>query len=295
MDFSKIINSLDLLYYEYNEKNKVLIPDNNYSNKYVKLEFFKITYYLSKYNIEFKVLRNKSIQLSNGISNIKYFFDTCLEKLRNKNKNIFLLNNTKAEFAKNIPLFKIEYLKKELDLSKYDALVFTSKNAVLSIDSMNKQWIKIPSYAISEQTAKLIKDLKGNLAFSGKEKHGDEFAYELIKKLKGKKVLYLRGEDIVSDLINILNKNHVKCKDSIIYKNKYIEVKDKKKLPKNSKIIFSSPSTIKYFFKSFKWDKSYKAIAIGKTTAKYFPSDIKPFIAKNTSIKACIEKALEIK
>lgn len=295
MDFKKIINSLDLLYYEYNEKNKVLIPDNNYSNKYVKLEFFKITYYLSKYNIEFKVLKNKSIQLSNGISNIKYFFNSCLEKIRNQNKHIFLLNNTKIEFAQNIPLFQIEFIKKDVDLSKYDALIFTSKNAVLSIDSMNKQWKEIPSYSISEQTAKLIKDLKGNLTFSGKEKHGDEFAYELIKKLKGKKVLYLRGEDIVSNLINILNKNNVKCKDNIIYKNKYIEVKNKKKLPKNSKIIFSSPSTIRYFFKSFQWHDSYKAIAIGKTTARYFPKNIKPFIAKNTSLKACVEKALEIK
>ena len=60
---------------------------------------------------------------------------------------------------------------------------------------------------------------------------------------------------------------NTKCKQKI---NKIPE--------KNSIIIFSSPSTIKCFLNNFKWDSSYKAISIGKTTAKYFPDFIKPII-----------------
>jgi uroporphyrinogen-III synthase len=205
-----------------------------------------------------------------------------------------LLNHEKVKFAKNIPLFDIKYIKQDIDFSKYDALVFSSKNGVLATDSMCKDWKKIPSYAISEQTAKLIKDFDGKLAFAGKKRHGDEFAYEILPMLKGKKVLYLRAKEIVSDFLNILNTNGVICDDVIVYENKFIQQSQNTILPKNSKIIFSSPSTIKYFFKAFSWDESYTAISIGNTTAKYFPEHIKPIIADNTSLRACVEKALEI-
>lgn len=106
--------------------------------------------------------------------------------------------------------------------------------------------------------------------------------------------MYLRGKDIVSNFITILNNNEVNCLDEIIYENKFNESVQKKKIPKNSKIIFTSPSTVKYFFKIFSWDESYTAISIGKTTAQYFPESIKPIIADNTSFKACVDKALSI-
>ena len=76
---------------------------------------------------------------------------------------------------------------------------------------------------------------------------------------------------------------NTKCKQKI---NKIPE--------KNSIIIFSSPSTIKCFLNNFKWDSSYKAISIGKTTAKYFPDFIKPIISDNTSLASCVQKAQDI-
>ena len=91
-------------------------------------------------------------------------------------------------------------------------------------------------------------------------------------------MLYIRGDKIVSNLIDIL-----KCDDIILYENCFNDIKNKYTLPKKSKIIFSSPSTIKYFLKLYSWDNSYTAISIGKTTAKYFPKYINPIIADKTS------------
>ena len=68
----------------------------------------------------------------------------------------------------------------------------------------------------------------------------------------------------------------------------------KVKLPKNSTIIFSSPSTIKCFFENISWDESFKAVSIGKTTSKYFPQNITPIIADTTPLDACVKKAIEI-
>jgi len=294
MDIKEIINSLNLIYYEFDNNKNILIKDVNYTNKYTRLEFFKITYYLTKKNISFNVLKDKSINFSKSNSGIKSYILSFLQNINNSKKNIFLLNDKKVKWAENIPLFKIIYKEKKVRLDDYDALIFTSKNAINAIEFMNKDWKKIPSYVISEQTAKLVKDLNGNLEYISKTKHGDEFAYEMCDKLKGKKVLYLRGKEIVSDLINILQNNDVICDDDVIYENKFNKEVKKKKIPKNSKIIFTSPSTIKYFFKVFSWDESYTAISIGKTTAKYFPKNIKPIIAKNTSFKSCVDTALQI-
>lgn len=294
MNINKIIDSLDLIYYEYDQKENALVKDVNYSNRYTQLEFFKITYHLSQKDIFFTILKDKTIKLSKNSFDIKTYFSELLENIQKKNKNIYLLNDKKVKWAKNIPLFNISYIQKQINFKDYDAIVFTSKNAVNAINSMNKDWKKIPSYVISEQTAKLIKDLDGNLEYISKTKHGNEFAIELIKQLKGKKVIYLRGKEIVSDLIEILEKNNIACTDEIIYENSFDESIKKTKLPKNSKIIFSSPSTIKYFFKVFSWDESFTAISIGKTTAKYLPEDIDPIVSDNTSLKACVEKALEV-
>lgn len=288
----KVIDSLNLIYYEYDKNKNTLIKDINYTNRFSDMEFFKITYYLSKENIPFKVLKNKSISLAKTSFSIKSCVSSIIENV--KNQNIFLLNDKKVYGANNIPLFKIVYLNKKIDLFNYDAIIFTSKNAIKAIDCINKDWKSIPSYVISEQTAKLVKDLNGKVEYVSKIKHGNEFAYEILESLKNKKVLYIRGREIVSNLINILKMNNINCVDEVIYENCFNDSVKTIKIPKNSKIIFTSPSSIKYFFKVFSWDESYKAISIGKTTAQYFPRNIKPFIADNTSFKSCVDKAREI-
>jgi len=209
--------------------------------------------------------------------------------------SIYLLSDKKQNGVINLPVFEINNIKTTIDLKKYDALIFTSKNAIYSIDSFNKQWKSIPSYAIAPQTGNIIKKLGGNLEFIGKKNHGNEFAFELIKILKGKKVLYLRGNKVVSTLTSILNENDIICDELIVYESICKKYNEKFNLPKSSIIIFSSPSTIKCFFKNSSWDKSFRAIAIGKTTAKYFPDYIQPIISDNTSLESCINKALELK
>jgi uroporphyrinogen-III synthase len=173
-------------------------------------------------------------------------------------------------------------------------LIFTSKNAIYSINTFNDNWKDIPSFAIAQQTAKIIKKYNANLVFTGETNHGDSFALEIKKLLKNKKVLYLRGSKVVSDLTNILHRFDILCDDIVVYESKCIKISKKISLEKDAIIIFSSPSTIKCFLKNYSWDKSYKAISIGKTTARYFPKYINPIISDDTSLKACVKKANEV-
>ena len=209
--------------------------------------------------------------------------------LETNNKNIYILSDKKIDGAINLPVFKINFIEQNIEFDNYDALVFTSKNALYSLEYHNQNWQTIPAYAIAPMTADIIKQYNGNLVFTGVSNHGDQFALEIQPKLQNKKVLYLRGSKVVSNLIDILQ-----CDDKIVYESVCKKNNQNLKPPINSIIIFSSPSTIKCFLENYTWDKSYQAISIGNTTAKYFPKYITPIISDTTSLKSCVKKAQEL-
>jgi uroporphyrinogen-III synthase len=207
-------------------------------------------------------------------------------------KDIYLLSNSSHEGVKSLPMIDIKYLDFILDLSKYDALIFTSKNSVISLDKKHL-WQNIPSYAISDQTANLIKQKAGNLTYTGTSRDGNEFAKEILPLLKDKKILYLRAKEVVSNLSDILKAGKIDLDEQIVYETlckKY----EKKRFKKNSIFIFTSPSTVECFFKSFNWNKSFKAVTIGETTAKALPKEANYFISKEKSIKSCIQLAKKL-
>lgn len=295
----KILEELNLIYYEYDNKLNMIVIDKFYSKSDAQFEFLKLTYTLTKNNIKFLVDEKNDIIVfskDNLFIRIKQRLKNILNDIRSRNKNIFVLSEKITTYGNNIPVISIEYIKQDVDLSKYDGLIFTSQNAIKAIEFSNLNWKEKPSYVIAPQTAKILRKYGGNLKFVGRKKYGDEFAYELIEELKGKKVLYISGEKIVSNLVQILNDNDVICENIAFYRTVCKKYRDNTIIfPKNSIFIFSSPSTIECFFKNFKWQDDFKAISIGKTTSKFFPKDITPYMAETTSLESCIKKAMELK
>ncbi|MFX4232251.1 uroporphyrinogen-III synthase [Aliarcobacter butzleri] len=207
-------------------------------------------------------------------------------------KKIYLLNEQKHEDVENLEVFQIEYIKSDIDLKKYDALVFTSKNGVKAINSFNQDWKNIPSYAIAQKTANTIMKLGGVVEFIGNSGHGNDFAYELKNVLKDKKVLYIKAAKTVSNLPNILKENGISLDEIIAYKTSCR--KSNIILEENSIFIFTSPSSVECFFKQYSWKNSYKAIVIGKTTAEFLPSNINYEISSQTSVEECIKLAKQL-
>ncbi|MCT7908935.1 uroporphyrinogen-III synthase [Arcobacter lacus] len=207
-------------------------------------------------------------------------------------KKIYLLNEQKHEGIENLEVFQVEYIKSDVDLKKYDALVFTSKNGVKAINSFNQDWKNIPSYAIAQKTANTIMKLGGVVDFIGNSGHGNDFAYELKNVLKNKKVLYVKALKTVSNLPNILKENGIFLDEIIAYKTSC--KKSNIILEENSIFIFTSPSSVECFFKQYSWKNSYKAIVIGKTTAEFLPSNINYEISSQTSVEECIKLAKQL-
>lgn len=71
LKIEKLINSLDLVYYKYDKETKVLAHSQTYLDKSVEAEFFKITYHLCGEELDFKVLKDKSIQFGKRGLSIK--------------------------------------------------------------------------------------------------------------------------------------------------------------------------------------------------------------------------------
>ena len=204
---------------------------------------------------------------------------------------IYILSDKKIDGVHNLPIIQTKTVQSDLNLSDYDALIFTSKNAIISTDQMNSSWKQIPSYAIASATAKVIEKYNGNLVFTGFSGHGNDFAKELIPHLKNKKALYLKGAKTVSNLVEILHENNIDCDAITVYETSCKSYEKDQQPEKNAVIIFSSPSTIECFFNSFSWDESYSAVCIGHTTSQYLPKHIKAHIPHTTSLEACIALA----
>ena len=207
---------------------------------------------------------------------------------------IFLLSEKEFEGASNLPCIKIDFLKKSVDLSSYEALIFSSKNGVIAIDNINKGWKSLPSYAIGSATANQVKELGGMVAYSAKNSYGDSFAGEIKGRLEGKKALFIRPKVVASSLNTILKEAGVLLDELIAYETVCADPKKSQKPPKNSIIIFTSPSTIECFFKSFSWDESYKAVVIGKVTASFMPKEIEFALSPKPSIDECIVLAKKL-
>lgn len=206
-------------------------------------------------------------------------------------KPIIILSHGNYENVISMPLLQINNLNQQIDLNPYDALIFTSKNAIQAINSINSNWKDIPSYCIAIKTADVVSKYQGNLEFIGRSSHGNDFAKELVPLLKNKKALYVRAKKTVSSLVEILKENNIEISELISYET-VCSRKEYTKPPTESIIIFSSPSTVECFFKRFDWDESYTAIVIGNTTSKYLPEEINYFVSEEQSIESCIKLAL---
>jgi len=185
---------------------------------------------------------------------------------------IYLLNNQKYDGVENLPVIKINYLTPEINFKNIDYLLFTSKNGVIALDKISDEWKNIPAITIGKPTAKMVEKLGGKVEYVAQNSYGDELAKEIIQKFKPTNILFAKAKVVLSDIVEVLANHNFNITQKVVYETVCNKVE--KELEKNSVFIFTSPSTIKCFFSQYEWDESFKAVAIGKKTAAYFPGKI---------------------
>lgn len=205
---------------------------------------------------------------------------------------IYLLSPLQKEGVYSLPMIDFETVFQEIDLKKYDILLFTSKQAVKTMDSLDPNWIDIPTICIGEATSKIISSKNGKILYQPKNFYAKDLAKDIIEKFKDKKILYIRPAVVSFDSKGFLLSEGLEIDEVIIYKTncKRYDIH----LDQNAIIIFTSPSTIRCFFKNFAWKSSYKAIVIGTSTKKHLAKNIEVYVSDSVSIESCIAKAKEI-
>ncbi|MBE0491799.1 MAG: uroporphyrinogen-III synthase [Sulfurospirillum sp.] len=204
---------------------------------------------------------------------------------------IYLLSNTKHEEAISLPLLQIKSLHVSLDLSKFDALIFTSKNAVYAMQQIDENWKEIPAYSIGEATSKAIQKHSGKLVYTANDSYGDAFAREISPMLRGKKVAFLRAKEIASSLEDILLNAGVFLSSFIVYESTCKPCNSSLSFPVDSVFIFTSPSSVRCFFHCYTWRESYQAVFIGAISAQAFTLKTTLHVSTTQSIDACVSLA----
>jgi len=207
---------------------------------------------------------------------------------------IYLLSPLKKEGTLSLPMITFKIVKESIDFSHCDTLMFTSKQAVVSADAIDKNWKNYPCIAIGGATKKKIEELGGEVIYYPKEFYGEVLAKDIQDKFSFKKLLYLRPKEVSFNSKAYLEKHNINLKEQIIYETSCVRYEKKEQPQKDAVIIFTSPSTIKCFFKNFTWHKSYVAVLIGHATKEHLPSECKFVIADEALIDSCIKKAKEV-
>jgi uroporphyrinogen-III synthase len=207
---------------------------------------------------------------------------------------IYLLSPTPKEGTVGLPMITFSTTANQIDFSKSDTLIFTSKQAVITAESIDQRWREYPCIAIGGATKKQIEVLGGQVIYHPQSFYGEQLHTDIATFFRDKKLLYLRPKEVSFDAKGFLSKEGIMLQEQIIYETSCVAYSMQKKPAKGAIIIFTSPSTIRCFFKNFEWDESYVAVVIGRSTLKHLPQKCKYAVAEEPLIDACIIKAQQI-
>jgi uroporphyrinogen-III synthase len=204
---------------------------------------------------------------------------------------IYLLSPTLKEETVALPMIRFRRVAEKIDFSQCDTLMFTSKQAVVTADSIDKRWKNYPAIAIGGATKKQIESLGGSVLHYPASFYGETLSHDIINAFSDRKILYLRPKEVSFDSKGFLGKAGIVLEEQVIYETGCIDYRVEEKPVQHAIIIFTSPSTIHCFLKNFSWDESYTAVVIGEATKVHLPENCSYAVADEPLISACIEKA----
>ncbi|MCK9472269.1 uroporphyrinogen-III synthase [Sulfurimonas sp.] len=209
-------------------------------------------------------------------------------------KKIYLFATSKSKHAINVKSLDVRYLKPDIDFSKYDYLIITSKQTLKALKEYDRsQFIDIPALCVSIKTANAYREFGGKILDVGNG-YGDNLVKNIEEFSKETKWLYLRAELIASSFVNKCREDGYKIDEKILYISECSKEILDIRVSDDSTLIFTSPSSIECFLKNNTIHPDAKVVVIGTTTANLLPKGIEYAISQNTSIDSCIELALKL-
>ncbi len=189
-------------------------------------------------------------------------------------------------------MIRFSILVQRIDFSRYDGVIFTSKQGVKALDEISGgRWRTLPAAAIGEQTAKEIEKRGGEVVYIASQAYGDVLAQELSERFGGFRWLYPRPKVVVSKIAARLRERGIVVDERVIYETVCVPYKKREAPQKGAALLFTAPSVVRCFFENFEWDSTWHPVAIGHKTAQAFPDFVKPHIAPSPSLESAVKFA----
>ena len=206
-------------------------------------------------------------------------------------RSIYLFSISSHPDAISINSLDITFFQPEIDFSKYDALIITSKQASKALTQYDKEsYLHLPALCVSVASAKSYEALGGKVLDIGGG-YGDNLVDKIKEYPKTKKWLYLRAKVVASDFASLCKEEGYSIDELIVYESDCSQAIADVKVEENAILIFTSPSSVKCFLKNHTFTQEQTIIVIGKTTAKALPREINYILSDKTTIESCIQIA----
>jgi len=202
-------------------------------------------------------------------------------------KKIYLFSTSSHPKAISVNSLDIKLLKPDIDFSKYDYFIITSKQSSEALKQYENLDLK-PSLCISKQTALSYESIGGEVLDIGLG-YGDTLVEKIKNYPKKTKWLYLRAKVIASDFVLSCVDDGYDIDEAIVYESKCSNDIKNIKVENDSILIFTSPSSVKCFLKHHKISLKSIVLVIGKTTAKELPNDVNYQVSDEKTIESCFE------
>jgi len=207
---------------------------------------------------------------------------------------IYLFSISSHHDAVSVNSLSITFLQPQIDFSKYDAFIITSKQASKALEQYNRDAFEnIPALCISQASAKSYELLGGKVLDIGAG-YGDTLVQKIANYPKSMRWLYLRAKVVASDFVVSSQKEGYNIEEAIVYESGCSKEILNIEVLEESILIFTSPSSLECFLQTHTLSHQNSLIVIGKTTAKAVPKGIEYQISEKTTIESCIVLAKSI-
>ncbi len=207
---------------------------------------------------------------------------------------VYLFSISSHPDTVSVNSLSITFLQPEIDFSKYDAFIITSKQASKALEQYQTQLFQnIPALCVSKASAKSYEAIGGRVLDVG-EGYGDNLVQKIKNYPKSMRWLYLRAKVVASDFVFVSKKEGYLIDEAIVYVSECSKDILNVEVVEESILIFTSPSSLECFLQTHTLSKRSTLIVIGKTTAKAVPKGIEYHISEKTTIESCMELAKSI-
>ena len=206
---------------------------------------------------------------------------------------IYLISKTPHPGVIHIPILTISFLKPDIDFTKYDGIIFTSKQAVLAVEHYNLDWERLKCVCVSEGTADAARKA-GAVTIAIGDGYGTSIPKVLKSYAQNQRWLYVRPKVIATEWVETACQDGIHIDEAVVYETTCNEEAQGTSIEADAILVFTSPSSISCFTQSYSILPTHTIVAIGKTTRDAFVNAKEVLVSPQNSVASAVELAQNI-